>query len=75
MSHTLKRGCRHDLALNVHAPTANRNDHSKDSSYEELEEMFDHFRTYHMQIMFGCCKAKFGREDKFKLIIGKDHIG
>ena len=30
MSHILKRGCRCDLALNAHAPTANRNDDSKD---------------------------------------------
>lgn len=57
----------------MHAPTANRNYDSKDSSYEELE-VFDHFRTYLMQITLGCFKAKFGREDKFKPTTRKDHI-
>jgi len=27
-----------------------------------------------MQILLGCCKAKYGREDRFKPTTGKDHI-
>jgi hypothetical protein len=27
-----------------------------------------------MQILLGCCKAKYGREDTFKPTAGKDHI-
>jgi hypothetical protein len=53
----------------MHALNANRNDDSKDSLYEELQ----HFRMYHMQILLGCCKTKFGREDKFKPTAGIDH--
>ena len=32
------------IALNVHAPSEETRDDSKDSSYEELEQVFDHFR-------------------------------
>jgi len=58
----------------VRAPTVNSNDDSKDNFYEELEQVFDHFPTYNMQIPLGCFKAKFGTEDKFKPTTGKDHI-
>jgi hypothetical protein len=57
----------------VYAPTSNKND-SKDSLYEELQQVFDHFRTYLMQILLECCKTKFGKEDKFKSNSGKDHV-
>jgi len=57
----------------VYATIANRNDHSKDSLYEELQQAFHHFRLYHIQILLGCCKTKFGREDTFKPRAGKDH--
>ena len=63
-----------DLTLIVHAPTANRNFDSDDNFYEELEQVFDHFPMHHMQILFRCCKAKYGRKDRFKLTAGKDHI-
>ena len=58
----------------MRAPTVNNNDDSKDNFYEELEQVFDHFPTCHMQIQLGCCKAKFGREDRFKPTTRKDHI-
>jgi hypothetical protein len=57
-----------------HAATAHINYDSKDSFYEEFEKVFDHFPTYHMQILLGCCKAKFGKEDIFKPIAGNYHI-
>jgi len=60
--------------LIVHAPTANINCDSKDNFYEEFEKVFDHFPTYHMQILLECCKAKYGREERFKLTVGKYHI-
>jgi len=63
MAHRVMRGCRSDLVLTVHAPTANINYDSKDNFCEEFEQVFDHFPTYHIQILLGCCKAKFGRED------------
>jgi len=57
----------------VRAPTVNSNDDSKENFYEELEEVFNHFPTDNMQILLGCCKEKFGTEDKFKPTSGKVH--
>jgi len=62
------------MLLVVHAPTVNTNCDSNDNFYEELEQVFDHFTMYHMQILLGCCKAKYRREDRFKPTAGKDHI-
>jgi exonuclease III len=50
----------------VHAPTEEKNDDSKDSFYEELEQVFDHFSKYHMKILLGDFNANLGREDTFK---------
>ena len=45
MSHIVLRGCWCDsIVLNVHAPSEETRDDSKDSSYEELKQVFDHFR-------------------------------
>ena len=33
---------------------------SKDSFYEELEQVFDHFPKYHMKILLGDFNAKVG---------------
>ena len=74
MTHIVMRGCRWDLALIVHETTANINCDSKDKFHEELKQLFYHFTTYHMQILLGCCKAKYGREDRFKPTAGKVHI-
>jgi hypothetical protein len=63
MAHRVMGGCRSDLVLIVHAPTANINYDSKDNFCEEFEQVFDHFPTYHMQILLGCRKAKSGKED------------
>jgi len=35
----------------IHAPTENKSDGKKDSSYEELEHVFDQFLMYNMQIL------------------------
>ena len=35
------------IVLNVHAPSEDKSDDSKDSFYEELEQVFDHFPRYH----------------------------
>jgi len=74
MSHRVMRGCRWDLELTVHAPTANINCEWKDNFYEQLEQVFDYFPKYYMQILLGWCEAKYGMEDRFKPKIGKDHI-
>jgi hypothetical protein len=43
----------------VHAPNEEKSD-SRDSFYEELEYVFDHFPKYHMKILLGYINAKIG---------------
>jgi len=35
----------------VHAPSEEKSEESKDSFYGELEQVFDHFPKYHMEIL------------------------
>jgi hypothetical protein len=58
----------------VHAPTEDKDDIIKDSFYEELEQVFDQFPTYHTKILLGYFNTKVGREDIFKPIIGNDSV-
>ena len=53
------------IVLNVHAPSEEKSDSSKDSFYEELEQVFDHFPKYCMKILLGDFNAKVGRENIF----------
>jgi len=39
------------LFLNVHAPSEEKCDDPKDSLPEELEQVFDHFPKYHIEIL------------------------
>jgi len=39
------------IVLNVHAPSEEKNDYKKDSSYEEV---FDHFSKYHKKMLYKC---------------------
>jgi len=50
----------------VHAPSEEKSEESKDSFYEELEQVFDHFPNYHMKMLLGDFNAKVGRENIFK---------
>jgi exonuclease III len=51
MSYVTLKGRWFDIiVLNVHAPTEDKDDVTKDSFYKELEEVFDHFPRYHMKI-------------------------
>jgi hypothetical protein len=56
----------------MHAPTEDKDDVIKDSFYEELEEIFDQFPKYHMNLLMGDFNAKVGREDIFKPVIGNE---
>jgi len=58
----------------VHAPSEEKSEELKDSFYEELEEVFEHFPKYHMKILLGDFNAKGGREDIFKPIIGQESL-
>jgi len=49
------------IVVNVHAPSEEKSDESKDSFYEELEQVFDHFHKYRMKILLGDFNAKVGK--------------
>jgi hypothetical protein len=67
MSYIIPRGRWCDIiVLNVHAPTQDKNDDTKDMFYEELEHVFDKLLKYHMKIFLGNFNAKVGREVIFK---------
>ena len=51
----------------MHAPNEEKSDDSKDSFYEELEQVFNHFPKYHMKILFGDFNAEVGRKNIVKL--------
>jgi exonuclease III len=53
------------IFLNVHAPSEEKSEESKESFYEELEQVFDHFTKYHTKILLGDLNAKVGRENIF----------
>jgi len=72
-SYIVLRGRWHNIiVVNVHAPSEEKSDESKDSFYEELEQVFDHFLKYHMKIFLGDFNAKVGRENIFKPTIGQE---
>jgi hypothetical protein len=54
------------IVLNVHTLSEEKSDDSRDSFYEELEQVFDNFPWYHMKILLGDFNAKVGRENVFK---------
>ena len=58
----------------MHAPSEEKSDNSKDSFYEELEQVFDHFPKYNMKILLGDFNAKVGRENIFKPNIGNKSL-
>jgi hypothetical protein len=62
------------IVLNVHAPTEDKDDGIKDSFYEELEQVFDHFLRYHLKILLGDFNANVERENIFKPIIGNESL-
>ena len=66
MSHTVLRGrwC-NIIVLNVHAASEEICDDSKDGSYEELEQVFDHFRKYNMNILLWDFNATLRRKGIF----------
>jgi len=58
----------------VHAQSEEKSDESKDSFYEELEQVFDHFPKYHMKMLLEDFNAKVGRENIFRPTIGQESL-
>jgi hypothetical protein len=75
MSYVILRGSWCDIiVLNVHAPTEDKMDDTKDRLYEEVEHVFDKYPKYHIKILLGDFNAKVGREDIFKPTIGNESL-
>jgi hypothetical protein len=67
MSYRVLSGCWCNIIfLNGNAPSEEKSDDSKDSFYEELEQVFYNFPKYHMKILLGDFNAKVGTENFFK---------
>ena len=61
VSYIVLRGHRCNIiVLNMHAPSEEKSDDSKDSFYEELEQVVDHFPKYHMKIVLGDLMQNWG---------------
>ena len=76
LSYIVLRGrWRNIIVVNEHAPSEEKSDDSKDSFYEELEQVFlYHFPKYHIKILLGDFNSKVGRENIFKLTIGSERL-
>ena len=62
------------IVLNVHAPSEEKSDGSKDSFYEEIDQVFEHFPKYDTKVLLGDFNAKVGRENIFKLTIRNESL-
>ena len=59
------------IVVNVHTPSEEKGEESKD---EELEQDFDHFPKYHTKMLLGGFNAKVGRENNFKPIFQQESL-
>ena len=62
------------IVFNVCAPREEKSDDSKESVYVVLEQVFNDFPNYHMQIMLGYFNPKVGREYIFRLTIQNESL-
>ena len=74
LSHIVPRGRWHNIIVNMHAPSEEKSAESKDSFYEELEQVFDHFPKYHTKMLLGDFHTKMGRENIFKPTVGQKSL-
>jgi hypothetical protein len=74
MSYIILTGRWFVIFLNVHAPTEDKSDDTKDSFYEELERVFDKFPKNHMKILFGDFNANIEIEDIFTPTMGNENL-
>ena len=58
----------------MHAPSEEKSDSSKDSFYEELEQVFDRFPKYDLKILLVDFNAKVGRENIIKTTIENESL-
>ena len=58
----------------MHAPNEEKSDDSKDSLYEELEQVLDLFAEHRMEILLGEFNAKVAKEYIFKPTSGYESL-
>ena len=58
----------------MHTPSEEKSDDSKDSFYEELEQVFSRFPKYDMKIHLGDFNSKVGEENIFKPTIENESV-
>ena len=62
------------IVLNVHEPSEEKSDDSKDSFYEGLGQVFYHFPKYHMKKSIRRFNENVGRENIFKPTVGNESL-
>ena len=60
--------------MNVYAPSEEKSDYSKDSFYEELEQVYGNFPKYHKKIPLREINAKVRKENIFITTIWNESI-
>ena len=60
--------------LDVHEPSEEKSDESKDSFYEELDQVCEHFPKYYMKFLLRDFNSKVGRENILKPIIRNESL-
>jgi len=56
------------------SPSEEKSNDSKDSFWEELDQVFEHFPKYYITILLGDINAKLRRDNIFKPIIRNDSL-
>jgi hypothetical protein len=62
------------IVLNVHAPSEEKSDDSKDSFYYKLGQVSNHFPKYNLKIVLGNFNVKLRRKNIFKPTIGNESL-
>ena len=60
--------------LDVHEPSEEKSDESKDSFYEELDQVCEHFPKYYMKFLLRDFNSKVGRENILKPTIRNESL-
>lgn len=56
--------------INAHAPTEAKEDHIKDSFYDELDRIYDSIPTSDIKMVIGDMNAQVGKEEAFRTVVG-----
>ena len=60
--------------INVHCPTEDKDEETKDEFYGEFERTYDKFSTYDVEIILGDLNAKIGKKEIYRSTISKESL-